>query len=41
MSGGWKDVMKNSWHPEKGGGSLKSQMVRRSMAPGLKLQLSP
>ncbi|KAI0435107.1 hypothetical protein F5Y09DRAFT_104512 [Xylaria sp. FL1042] len=26
MSSGWKDVMKNGWHPEKSGSSLKSQV---------------
>ncbi|KAI0804059.1 hypothetical protein GGR55DRAFT_330584 [Xylaria sp. FL0064] len=26
MSGGWKDVVKNGWHPEKNGSSLKSQV---------------
>ncbi|KAI0526565.1 hypothetical protein F5B22DRAFT_165874 [Xylaria bambusicola] len=26
MSGGWKDVMKNGWHPEKSGSSLKGQV---------------
>ncbi|KAI1427053.1 hypothetical protein F5Y12DRAFT_227491 [Xylaria sp. FL1777] len=26
MSAGWKDVVKNGWHPEKTGSSLKSQV---------------
>ncbi|KAI3344076.1 hypothetical protein F4824DRAFT_32446 [Ustulina deusta] len=26
MSGGWKDVVKGGWHPEKSGSSLKSQV---------------
>ncbi|KAI1128571.1 hypothetical protein F5Y10DRAFT_174669 [Nemania abortiva] len=26
MSGGWRDVVKNGWHPEKSGSSLKSQV---------------
>ncbi|KAI0534647.1 hypothetical protein GGR58DRAFT_505073 [Xylaria digitata] len=26
MSGGWKDIVKNGWHPEKSGSTLKSQV---------------
>ncbi|KAJ2968166.1 hypothetical protein NUW58_g10279 [Xylaria curta] len=26
MSGSWKDVVKNGWHPEKSGTTLKSQV---------------
>ncbi|KAI1176274.1 hypothetical protein F4777DRAFT_276937 [Nemania sp. FL0916] len=26
MSGGWKDVVKNGWHPEKNGTSLRNQV---------------